>query len=304
MKSIARAFNWLFLRHWRALDREAAEERRARAEAYAARSQPDAAKADKKKGRKAKKKARAEATISEPLDQPFDWLPLVVLFTVAVSLTMQEYWGERAYFEKLFDRDPGDEYWTLKGFVWWSGWRFVGYVVIPMIAILAMPGERIRDYFISLRDFFKHLWIYAVLFAGILPAVFIASKTESFYLTYPFYKWSNRSTTDFLCWEALYALQFLSLEFFFRGFMLRGLRRYGSLAIFVMIVPYCMIHYGKPMAETYGAIFAGIILGTLAMRTKSIWGGVCIHVGVALTMDMLALGQCPPAESGMPCKGH
>ncbi len=63
-----------------------------------------------------------------------------------------------------------------------------------------------------------------------------------------------------------------------------------------------MIHfYGKPFPETIGAIFAGIILGTLAMRTRSIWGGVLIHVGVAMTMDALALQHCPPAESGLPC---
>jgi hypothetical protein len=78
----------------------------------------------------------------------------------------------------------------------------------------------------------------------------------------------------------------------------------GSSAIFVMIIPYCMIHYGKPMAETLGAIIAGTVLGTLAMRTRSIWGGVLIHVGVAVTMDLLALSHCPPAESGLRCPGH
>ena len=104
-------------------------------------------------------------------------------------------------------------------------------------------------------------------------------------------------------WELLYAAQFLSLEFFFRGFLLHGLRRaLGANAIFVMLVPYCMIHYGKPMPETIGAIGAGLILGTLAMRTRSIWGGVMIHVGVAVSMDMLALGYCPPPGHG-PCGG-
>jgi hypothetical protein len=30
------------------------------------------------------------------------------------------------------------------------------------------------------------------------------------------------------------------------------------------------------------------------MRTRSIWGGVLIHIGVAVTMDMLALQGLPP----------
>jgi membrane protease YdiL (CAAX protease family) len=139
------------------------------------------------------------------------------------------------------------------------------------------------------------------MFALILPAVWIASGTDTFRHTYPFYRLSNRSSFDYWSWELMYALQFLSLEFFFRGFLLHGLRRaLGANAIFVMAVPYCMIHYGKPMAETMGAIGAGIILGTLAMRTRSIWGGVVIHVGVAWTMDALAVAHCP--DDGRPCR--
>jgi membrane protease YdiL (CAAX protease family) len=58
-----------------------------------------------------------------------------------------------------------------------------------------------------------------------------------------------------------------------------------------MVVPYCMIHYGKPMPETLFAIVAGLVLGTLALRTKSIWLGVLIHISVALTMDILSLSH-------------
>ena len=111
---------------------------------------------------------------------------------------------------------------------------------------------------------------------------------------------ANRSHFDLWTWEALYAAQFISLEFFFRGFLLQGLRRaLGANAIFVMIVPYCMIHYGKPMPETFGAIGAGLILGTLAMRTRSIWGGVLIHIGVAID-DGRARAARLPADGQRP----
>jgi membrane protease YdiL (CAAX protease family) len=62
-----------------------------------------------------------------------------------------------------------------------------------------------------------------------------------------------------------------------------------------------MIHFEKPIVETLAALGAGVILGTLAMRTRSIWLGFAIHVSVALTMDLLALRHCPPASSGRPC---
>jgi membrane protease YdiL (CAAX protease family) len=226
---------------------------------------------------------------------------LAVLLTCCVVLMLQEYIGGSDRYARYFPYDGG-RYWELEGFAWWSAWRVLGYVVIPALVIACLPGHRVRDYHISFRGFRAHAWIYVALFLAVLPAVVIASRTESFRSTYPFYRHANRSQLDLWIWQVLYAVQFLSLEFFFRGFLLQGLRRaLGANAIFVMIVPYCMIHFGKPMAETAGAIGAGLILGTLAMRTRSIWGGVLIHVGVATTMDVLALAGCPPMGSGQPC---
>ncbi len=249
--------------------------------------------------------SECEAARSRELGQQFDWRPLVVLVVAAISLSLQEYFGHRGYFQELFPPAANDDWYQLKGFVWWSGWRFFGYVVLPVAAIWIMPGERVRDYFLGFRGFLRHLGLYGVLFILVLPMVVIAARTESFFLTYPFYKWANRSALDFWLWQALYGLQFLSLEFFFRGFLLYGLRySMGSKAIFVMIVPYCMIHFGKPLPETLGAIGAGLILGTIAMRTKSIWGGVLIHCAVALTMDALAVGHCPQPQANLPCRSH
>ena len=247
-------------------------------------------------------RARGEAAT---VQAGWDFRPLVVLITVAVSLTLQEYIGEREFFTRHFPDLAYGEYGELMRHGWWALWRFLGYVVIPVIVILCMPGERVRDYYLSFKNFRSKAGIYLVLFLLILPVVIAAPHLfPNFYLTYPFYKWANRSAFDLWAWEAMYAVQFMSLEFFFRGFMLKALRpRFGSYAIFVMVVPYCMIHYGKPMPETLGAIVAGTVLGTLAMRTRSIWGGVLIHIAVAITMDMMAVNHCPPAEVG-PCPSH
>ena len=226
---------------------------------------------------------------------------LVIMLTVAVVLTLQEYIGGSDRYAHYWPYD-GSKYWELKGFVWWSGWRVGGYVVIPMLVILCLPGERIRDYNVSFKNFPRHFLLYLAMFCVFFPVVILASRNPEFRHTYPFYRMANRSQFDLWSWEALYAAQFISLEFFFRGFLLQGLRRaFGANAVFVMIVPYCMIHYGKPMPETFGAIGAGLLLGTLAMRTRSIWGGVLIHIGVATTMDVMALRGCPPIGSGHFC---
>src|SRR5262249_17138692 len=107
---------------------------------------------------------------------------------------------------------------------------------------------------------------------------------------YPFYKQASRSYADWAMWEAIYFMQFFALELFFRGWMLAALRpTLGAAAIFVMAVPYCMIHYGKPYLEAHAAIVAGVVLGSLAMRTRSIYAGFLVHITVAFLMDFLAL---------------
>ena len=247
----------------------------------------------------------ADAQADTAGTEQFDWRPIVVLITTGVTLTLARYYGGSDTLTRFIENDRklySKEEWDLMVRAWWTFVRFVTYVVIPVIAIWLMPGERVRDYYLSFRGFIKHLWIYIGLYLLVLPFVFFVSQFDSFQHTYPFYKYANQSLGHFLRWQVLYALQFVALEFFFRGFMLKGLsHKFGYGAIFVMIVPYCMIHYPKPVSETLGAIVAGIVLGTLAMRTRMIWGGVLIHVGVAVTMDWIAVGYCPPPGEG-PCR--
>lgn len=226
----------------------------------------------------------------------FDYRPLVVLCAVAVSLTMIEYFGDRDTFRRLaqrwFPEFLTHRFFDLSSFAYWSGFRVAGYVIFPWVVVLFMRGERMRDYGLSPKGFFKHLWIYGLLFLIVLLPVVMVSFTTTFQSTYPFYKLAARSWADFLAWEVLYSLQFFALEVFFRGFMLHPLKKpMGAYAIFAMAVPYCMIHYNKPLAEVLGAVVAGIVLGTLSLQTGSIWCGVLIHVSVALSMDTLSMLQ-------------
>lgn len=223
-----------------------------------------------------------------------DYRPLVVMVTTAVSLTLIEYFGDRDTFRTAvshyYPAFFSHRYYELAGFAYWTGFRVAGYVVLPWLTVLMMPGERLRDYGLRTRGFVRHLWIYAVLLAIVLLPVMMVSYTKTFQNTYPFYKLAARSWTDFLGWEGLYALQFFALEVFFRGYMIHPLKRaLGANAVFAMAVPYCMIHFNKPLAEVLGAVVAGTVLGTLSLATGSIWCGVLIHVSVAVTMDSLSL---------------
>ena len=230
-----------------------------------------------------------------------DYRPFLALVLVAVVLTMQEYYGGRRYYETTVgpflaraDRaHPWIQYTRyedLWGFGWWAATRVGGYVLPFPLWKLCFRRDSTRDLGLRLRGFFDHAWIYGLFLAVVLPAMLIVSRSPDFGAYYPFYKLSSRSWFDLIAWEAMYFCQFFALEMFFRGFWLGALRRsFGSGAIYAMAVPYCMIHFQKPYLEVVGAIVAGIALGSLSMKTKSIYQGFLVHITVAGLMDWLAL---------------
>lgn len=248
---------------------------------------------------------RESAAWTEANAGRLDWQIVGLVAVACVVVTLLEYIGGSGDWHAWetvvgWFRDDGDAwlksifrdetYGRLYRLTYWSLSTFVGYLLIPSLYVRFVMGERLRDFGWSLAGTLRHSWIYIVLFVAIVPAVFFASTTQSFQNTYPFYEHAARSWQEFLVWELLYALQFLSLEFFFRGFLIHGLkRRFGFYAILLSVVPYCMIHFGKPMPETLGAILAGLALGILSLFTRSIWLGVAIHVTVAVMMDVLSL---------------
>jgi hypothetical protein len=89
-------------------------------------------------------------------------------------------------------------------------------------------------------------------------------------------------------YEIPYGFDFISTEYFFRGFLVIGMYRIlGPHAILPMVMTYCVLHFGKPMTEAISSIFGGYILGVIAMHHRNIWGGVIIHVGIAWGMELV-----------------
>jgi membrane protease YdiL (CAAX protease family) len=71
-----------------------------------------------------------------------------------------------------------------------------------------------------------------------------------------------------------------------------GLEKHlGRAVLMPMVTLYAFWHFGKPIPEAVGSIFAGYVLGVFALRSRSIIGGTIVHVGVALAMDLAAYLQ-------------
>ena len=181
--------------------------------------------------------------------------------------------------------------------LWWLTAIMVGYVLLPALVIRLVFREQLRDYGLGWQHTGTH-WRYYALLGGVMALLAVlASFNSTFLHTYPFYSLAGRSLTDLLLWELLYVVQFFAVEFFFRGFLLRSLEsRIGIYAIYVSSLVYLTIHLPKPFLECAGSLAFGLILCLLASLSRSIWGGVLVHVCLAVSMDLLSLlqrGQLP-----------
>ncbi|MEW6282966.1 MAG: CPBP family intramembrane glutamic endopeptidase, partial [Candidatus Eremiobacterota bacterium] len=220
----------------------------------------------------------------------FDRRSVLVLIPTALILVFTQYYGLAVNFSQLFPGvEASEPVMELYRLLWWAVATWTGYLLIPALLIKAQ-GMKLSDFGLRRPVGGAHMWLYAVLFLGSVPFLLMASTRDSFLDTYPFYRPGLEHPIYWFVFEIAYLLTFVTVEFFFRGFLVFGLeKQMGDLSVLVAAVPYCMIHFGKPMPETLAAILGALVLGILALRTRSIYGGVVVHQLIALTMDALAL---------------
>ena len=218
--------------------------------------------------------------------------PLVVLVVVALVMVLNHYMFDPARYETF--RGPTDD--PLARFWWWTGGLLVIWVLVPMLVCFGF-GMPLHEQGLDSTGLAPKLWIYAVLYALAMLPVTWAAMQPAFIDQYPLLRrFGERDigTRMLVNYWSLYAMQFICVEYFFRGFMISALRpRFGLGAVAIMIAPYTMLHFQKPLPEALGAIVAGLVLGYLAYRTRSIWGGVLVHIAVAISMDVLVMLQQP-----------
>ncbi len=177
-------------------------------------------------------------------------------------------------------------------YMWWGLTSLVLRVLAPLAFGVWILRLRPADLGYRLQGIASHLPIYGAMYLVMLPVLIWVSSFGNFIDFYPFYDRAGEGGAGFWVYEIGYALQFVGVEAFFRGFMTFGLaRRFGYLAVPIMTVPYTMIHFPKLAPEATAAIVAGLVLGVLALRSKSFVPGVFLHVAVAVTMDLLVLAR-------------
>ena len=212
------------------------------------------------------------------------------LLYTAVTLSATEYFflPSRAWVTGLPQRIPVPS--DLAGALVWVASTLVFFLLLPALVVRFAHRQKLAEIGYASEGIGRHLPVYLLLYGLMLPVLYVMSRRPEFLALYPFPPSVRRDLWLLLVWELAYAAQFVALESFFRGYLLfTCAARMGLNAVPVMVVPYTMIHFHKPFPECLSAVAAGCVLGALALRYRTFWGGALLHILVAVTMDLLAV---------------
>ena len=222
-----------------------------------------------------------------------------MFFITIVLLVVFQYFGKpesyrgrfAAALQPLYEGVLGSQA-GMAPYAHWGVSSLVIRVLIPFAIILFYFREPLANYGWRWRGTLKHAPMYVGLYLLMIPLVLWAASLPSFQQKYPFYKGAAAGGATLGLYEFFYGVQFLGVEFFFRGFLTFALfRRFGYNALLIMAIPYVMVHFNKPLPETFGALGAALMLGALALRAGSCIPGVFLHWAVGIAMDLLAISK-------------
>lgn len=169
---------------------------------------------------------------------------------------------------------------------------------LPFIILCKIYDKNQKGIY-GLNTQFENGKTYLLLLLAVSPFIISASFTPDFIQAYPRFRvWQFETMTLMPSWlstftfESVYILDFAMTEWMFRGALIIGMVAIlGKDAILPMVSIYVFLHFGKPLGETISSFFGGYLLGVLAYSTRHIWGGVLLHAGIALIMEVMGLFQ-------------
>jgi hypothetical protein len=218
------------------------------------------------------------------------WLKLCVGFGL---LALDRSFFFMDYFSRFF---PDNQFWFLSRCIFWVKSLFV--MMLPMLVVylwLEKDDNPKIFYGLSWRKFDPAPYAIMLLIAAVFLAIgSFLGEIQEYYprfqhaYIHPFVRstgWEHWQAV--LLYEVCYGTDFISVELFFRGFLIFAfVRILGPYVVLPMISTYCFLHFGKPLGESVSSLFGGYILGIISMNSRNVWGGIFIHLGVAWLMEL------------------
>ncbi len=233
--------------------------------------------------------SRTGETISlKKLFADADYRSMVILLLVPLVLTVWVYYGKQADFPELFPKIaaglsiPGSS--TIYEYL--AAFLLMG--LIPFVFAAIFFKRTLKDLGLRPGDWRFGLKSLAILAPLFLLFAYLGSGDAAMQAEYPLAGQVMRHAPSFLIIELFYLLYYFGWEFLFRGLMIFGLEdRFGAVAvILIQTIPSAIVHIGKPAAESFAAIPAGLLFGYLAVRSRSFLYPLFLHAVIGIGTDL------------------
>jgi len=226
---------------------------------------------------------------------------IIIFLSVAVLQTISWYYTSRNFFRiNFFPYYQNDPNVFLYEYLFWFIGDFFVLFILSILIIKFILREDLRNFGLQFGDYKVGFTLSAIFFFVMLPVIWFFSVTPEFTEKYPHLLSTRNNWGEFYIYESGMLFYMISWEFIWRGFMLFGLKeKFGYYSVLIQMIPFVILHNGKPAPETFGAIAGGIALGVLAFRTNSIYYCVLTHMGVMFTIDIISTLRYRANEYGI-----
>ena len=216
----------------------------------------------------------------------------VMLLSAPVLLTLYRYHGYPEYFYSYFPQFVNQP----DGDLYARGWQFIVFFVlmfvVPVLYVKLVMKRPLSDFGFGLGDIkWGSKWLIAIPLL-VVPLIYISSNMPDVQSEYPLAKSLLSDQSNLFVYELGYIVfYYIAWEFFFRGFLLFGLKeRFGAFnAVLIQTISSCLIHIDKPEGEIIGSIFIGILFGMIALRSRSIWWVFLLHISIGVLTDLFII---------------
>ena len=154
----------------------------------------------------------------------------------------------------------------------------VYYMVLPVFTILFILRKNPLDFGLRIGDYKLWGFYVAITILIAIPVLYIGSLFSSIdqYYAKPF---------DYYSFFAEMVPLLFVWEFILRGFLLFGLKeKFREASILIQMVPFVLLHIGKPEIEILMCIPMGLWFGYIAYRGKSFWPAFITHTFINFTL--------------------
>lgn len=158
---------------------------------------------------------------------------------------------------------------------------------LPVFIIKRVLREQLRDYGVGLGIRKRTLRSFLILVPVFVLVGYLGSTDASLKERFPVNPDAGESATLFMLNAATLLVFCVGWEFYFRGFMLYGLRDSlgNANAVLVQMLASSLLLIGAPVPVAFGAILVGLLWGMLALRTHSLLSGMGQHYLLGITLD-------------------